>query len=55
MALAPGNRIQLYLLDLPEGLSARILAIAVIAPEERFDAVMEEAVPILDSIEFHTD
>jgi hypothetical protein len=53
IALESGNRMRLYLLDLPEGLSARTLAIAVIAPEERFDAVMEEAVPILDSIKFH--
>jgi hypothetical protein len=53
MALEPGNRMRLYLLDLPEGLSARILAIAVIAPEDRFEAVIDEAVPILDSMEFH--
>ena len=51
--IEPGNRMRLYLLDLPEGFSAQILALAVIAPEERFDAVLEEAEPILDSIEFN--
>jgi hypothetical protein len=54
MDLAPGNRMRLYMLDLPEGLPARLLAIAVIAPEERFDAVLEAAEPILESIEFDT-
>ncbi len=53
--LAPGNRLRLYLLDLPEGLPTRVLAMAVIAPEERFEAVLETAEPILESIEFHTD
>jgi hypothetical protein len=54
MELPPGTRVRLYLLDLPEGLSARILAIAVLAPETRFESVMEAAAPILDSLEFHT-
>jgi hypothetical protein len=54
MELPPGTWVRLYLLDLPEGLSARILAIAVLAPETRFESVMEAAAPILDSLEFHT-
>ncbi len=52
MDLAPGSRMRLYLLDLPGG-SARILAIAVVAPEARFEQVVEAAAPIFDSFEFH--
>ena len=44
---------RLYLLDLPEGMSARILAIAISAPESEFERVVEAATPILDSFEFH--
>ena len=54
VALGQGHRMRLYLLDLPEGLSARILAIAISAPEADFDHVMEAAEPIVDSFEFHT-
>jgi hypothetical protein len=36
---------RLYLFDLPEGLSARILAIAIVAPEPRFEPVVEAAAP----------
>ena len=51
---AQGERTRLYLLDLPEGLSARILAIAIVAPEPRFGRVVEAAAPIVDSFEFRT-
>jgi hypothetical protein len=51
--LDQGSRMRLFLLDLPEGLSTRMLAIAVVAPEARFEAVLEAAAPILASIEFH--
>jgi hypothetical protein len=51
--LAHGDRMRLYLIDLPGG-SARILAIAIIAPDARFEHVVEAAAPILDSFEFHT-
>jgi hypothetical protein len=51
--LEPGHRMRLYLVDLPGG-SARILSIAVVAPETSFDSVIEEAAPVLDSFEFHT-
>ncbi len=46
------HRMRLYLLDLPEGLSARILAIAIVSQEDRFEAVLEAAAPIVDSFEF---
>ena len=49
----PGLRLRLYLVDLPEGMSVQTLAITVVAPEERFDEVIEETAPIIDSIEFH--
>ena len=51
--LEPGSRLRLYLVDLPEGMSVQTLAITVVAPEERFDEVIEETAPIIDSIEFH--
>jgi hypothetical protein len=53
VGLRHGDRMRLYLLDLPEGMSARILAIAISAPEPDFERVMEAAAPVLDSIEFH--
>jgi hypothetical protein len=50
----PGLRLRLYLVDLPEGMSVETLAITVVAPEERFDDVIAETAPIIQSIEFHT-
>jgi hypothetical protein len=52
-ALEPGKRLRLFLVDLPEGMSMRTLAITVMAPEESFEEVLKEADPIIDSIEFH--
>ncbi len=43
-------RMRLYLIDYP-GESAQVLAIAIIAPEEVFERELEEATPILDSLE----
>lgn len=51
--LEPGSRMRLYLVELPGG-SARILSIAIVAPEASFERVVEQAAPILDSFEFHT-
>jgi hypothetical protein len=51
--LDQGDRMRLYLLDLPAGASARILAIAIVAPESEFERVEDTAAPVLDSIEFH--
>ena len=47
------TRMRLYLVDLPEGSASRIMAIAIVAPEARFDSVLEAATPIIDSIQFH--
>ena len=49
----PGLRLRLYLVDLPEGMSVETLAITVVAAEERFEEVIAETAPIIDSIEFH--
>ena len=49
----PGWRLRLYLVDLPDGMSAETLAITVVAPEEYFEDVIAETAPIIDSIEFH--
>jgi hypothetical protein len=51
--LDQGSRMRLYLLDFPEGSATRILAIAIVAPEARFESVIEAATPVVDSIEFH--
>ena len=51
--LQPGMRLRLYLVDLPVGMSVGTLAITVVAPEERFDEVITETAPIIESIEFH--
>jgi hypothetical protein len=52
-SLEPGKRLRMFLVDVPEGMSMRTLAITVMAPEARFEEVIEEATPIIDSIEFH--
>lgn len=44
--------VRLYLLDLPEGMSARILAIAISALDSEFERVVEAAEPVLDSFQF---
>jgi hypothetical protein len=43
---------RLWLVDAPTGSSVGILALAIVAPPERFDAVLEAAAPILDTLEF---
>ena len=53
-SLDRGHRMRLYLLDLPDGLSARILAIAISSPEASFERVLEAAAPIVESFEFAT-
>ena len=50
----PGLRLRLYLVDLPEGMSVETLAITVVAPEERFEEVIAETAPIIESIEFQS-
>ena len=50
--IGPDTRVRLYLVDLPEGSPARIMAIAIGAPQARFESVVEAAAPVLDSIEF---
>jgi hypothetical protein len=49
----PENRMRLYLVDLPEGSSEQIMTIAIGARSDSFERAVEEAAPILDSIEFH--
>ena len=48
-----GRRMRIYLVDLPEGMTVQTMAITIVAPEARFDEVVEETKPIIDSIEFH--
>ena len=55
VGLGDGERMRLYLLDLPEGMSARTFAIAISAPEADFERVLAAATPIVDSFEFHTE
>jgi hypothetical protein len=50
---ATGEWMRLYLFDVPEGLSMRILAIAIVAPESRFERAVGAAAPVVDSVEFH--
>ena len=54
LGLSTGDRMRLYLFDVPEGLSMRTLAVAIIGPVARFERVVEAAWPVVDSIEFHT-
>ena len=50
---ATGEWMRLYLFDAPEGSSMRTLAVAIVAPESRFERAMETAAPAVDSVEFH--
>jgi hypothetical protein len=50
---ATGERMRLYLVDMPEESSVRTMALAITAPESRFERVVETAAPIVDSLEFH--
>ncbi|HYH28291.1 MAG TPA: hypothetical protein VEA19_05905, partial [Actinomycetota bacterium] len=52
LGLKAGYRMRLYLMDLPEGSSARTLAIAFAAPEAIFETVLEDEARIVDSFEF---
>jgi hypothetical protein len=54
LPLATGDRVRLYVLDVPEG-SASVLAIAIIGPEEQFEQVLEAATPIVDSVQLHPE
>ena len=47
------ERMRVYLLDLPEGMSARILAVAISAHRSQFEHVVKSATTVLDSFEFH--
>ena len=46
------ERMRVYLLDLPEGMSARILAVAISAHRSQFEHVVKSATTVLDSFEF---
>jgi hypothetical protein len=50
---ATGERMRLYLVDMPEESSVRTMAIAITAPESRFERVVEAATPVVESVEFH--
>jgi hypothetical protein len=50
---ATGERMRLYLLDVPGGSSMHTLAIEVVAPEATFERAVEAAAPVVDSLEFH--
>ena len=50
---ATGEWMRLYLFDVPEGSSIQILAIAIVAPQSRFEKSVEAAAPVVDSVEFH--
>ncbi len=45
------GRMRVYLVDLPEGMSARILGIAIASSEQGFERVVAAAAPTLDSLE----
>lgn len=50
---ATGDWMRLYLFDVPKGSSMWILAMAIIAPESRFERAVQAAAPVVDSVEFH--
>lgn len=50
---ATGEWMSLYLIDMPEGSSMRILAIAIVAHESSFERAVAAAAPVIGSVEFH--
>ena len=52
-ALDSRSRLRLFVVDLPEGSSMQTLAITVMPTDEHFEKVVDDASPIIDSIEFH--
>lgn len=46
------DRARLYLIDLPPGGSARVLAVAIMSDEDSFEHALRVAVPIVESIAF---
>lgn len=48
------TRARLYLVDLPAGPGARVLAVVVAADDDSFETVLSWATPVIESIEFHT-
>ena len=50
---ASGERMRLYLFDVPEGLSMRTLAFAITASKSDFERAVEAAAPVADTIQFH--
>jgi hypothetical protein len=52
---ATGDWMRLYLFDAPEGSPIRILAIAIVAPESRFQRAVEAAAPVVESVEYSTN
>jgi DNA-binding CsgD family transcriptional regulator len=49
--VATGEWMRLYLFDMPEGSPMRLLAIAIVAPQSRFQRAVEAAAPVVDSLE----
>ena len=50
---ASGERLRLYLFDVPATTGFQILAVAIVAPESTFERAVEAAAPIVDSVEVH--
>jgi hypothetical protein len=47
------DRARIYLLDLPEGSKARVLALVIVTDEDSLESTLEVLAPVIDSIEFH--
>jgi hypothetical protein len=51
--LSPDTRMRLYVVDLPDGMSARTMAVAIVALNSEYQRVVKAAEPVLDSFVFH--
>jgi hypothetical protein len=51
LEIANGNRMRLFLFDSPEGSSLGVVGLAVQGPESRFEDLLDEIAPILESFE----
>ena len=55
LGIGSGERLRLYLLDLPEGASIEVLTIAIVARDSMFEELIEQATPVIESLEIHTE
>jgi hypothetical protein len=53
LPIEPGSRVRLFLFDVPEGSPFGMFAVAFSAPDSLFESVLDDAAPIIESLQLH--